>query len=191
MFCKTSTSASHGGTAVVTTFCTLDAITTFGEVRNTTSLAECISVLVLTLLTLLPLLTLLTLPLFSLTLLTLLALPLLALPVVVVPVAAMMRVAAVTLGAAQLFESLQVFEFAYTLLVLPLSMLQLPADVLEMSFLLFQLPAPFAKFRSLVVRGRAKLCGRDARQKRALEFVVRQGDNGIVWHILSFWRATA
>ncbi len=50
------------------------------------------------------------------------------------------------------------------------------------------------RLRSLVARGRAKLPrtrrprGRDA---RALEFVVRQGDNGIVWHILSFWRATA
>ena len=49
------------------------------------------------------------------------------------------------------------------------------------------------RLRSLVVRGRAKLRtrrrrGRDA---RALEFVVRQGDNGIVWNILSFWRATA
>ena len=53
------------------------------------------------------------------------------------------------------------------------------------------------RLRSLVARGRVKLPrtrrprGRDARQKRALEFVVRQGDNGIVWHILSFWRATA
>ena len=33
--------------------------------------------------------------------------------------------------------------------------------------------------------------GREARQARALEFVVRQGDNGIVWHILSFWREAA
>ena len=56
------------------------------------------------------------------------------------------------------------------------------------------------RLRSLVARGRVKLPsrsrrrsprGRDARQKRALEFVVRQGDNGIVWHILSFWRETA
>jgi hypothetical protein len=53
------------------------------------------------------------------------------------------------------------------------------------------------RLRSLVARGRVKLPrtrrprGRDARQKRALEFVVRQGDNGIVWNILSFWRATA
>ena len=52
----------------------------------------------------------------------------------------------------------------------------------------------------IVARGRVKLPsrtrrrsprGRDARQKRALEFVVRQGDNGIVWNILSFWRETA
>ena len=53
------------------------------------------------------------------------------------------------------------------------------------------------RLRSLVAQGRVKLPrtrrprGRDARQKRALEFVVRQGDNGIVWNILSFWRATA
>ena len=52
------------------------------------------------------------------------------------------------------------------------------------------------RLRSLVVRGRAKLRtrrrrDRHARQKRALEFVVRQGDNGIVWNILSFWREAA
>ena len=56
------------------------------------------------------------------------------------------------------------------------------------------------RLRSLVARGRVKLPsrtrrrsprGRDVRQKRALEFVLRQGDNGIVWTILSFWRATA
>ena len=53
------------------------------------------------------------------------------------------------------------------------------------------------RLRSLVARGRAKLPrtrrarGRDARQERSLEFVVRQGDNGIVWNILSFWRETA
>jgi hypothetical protein len=52
------------------------------------------------------------------------------------------------------------------------------------------------RLRSLVARGRAKLPrtrrrsprGRDAQQKRALEFVVRQGDNGVVWNILSYWR---
>ena len=54
------------------------------------------------------------------------------------------------------------------------------------------------RLRSLVARGRAKLPrtrrrsprSRDARQKRALEFLMRQGDNGIVWTILSFWQAT-
>ena len=52
------------------------------------------------------------------------------------------------------------------------------------------------RLRSLVARGRVKLPrtrrprGRDARQALALEFVVRQGDNGIVWNILSFWRAS-
>ena len=30
----------------------------------------------------------------------------------------------------------------------------------------------------------------DARLERALEFVLRQGDNGIVWNILSYWRET-
>ena len=57
----------------------------------------------------------------------------------------------------------------------------------------------FARYL-LVARGRVKLPsrtrrrsprGRQARQARALEFVVRQGDNGIVWNILSFWRETA
>ena len=53
------------------------------------------------------------------------------------------------------------------------------------------------RLRSLVARGRVKLPrrrsprGRDVRQERALEFVVRQGDNGIVWNILSFWREAA
>ena len=53
------------------------------------------------------------------------------------------------------------------------------------------------RLRSLVARGRVKhprtrrTRGRDARQKRTLEFIVRQGDNGIVWNILSFWRETA
>ena len=55
------------------------------------------------------------------------------------------------------------------------------------------------RLRSLVARGRVKLPsrtrrrsprGRDARQERALEFLVRQGDNGIVWNILSYWRET-
>jgi hypothetical protein len=55
------------------------------------------------------------------------------------------------------------------------------------------------RLRSLVARGRVNLPsrtrrrsprGRDARQKRALNFLVRQGDNGIVWNILSYWRET-
>ena len=51
------------------------------------------------------------------------------------------------------------------------------------------------RIRSLVARGRVKLNrprrrprGHDAREQRALEFVVRQGDNGIVWNVLSYWR---
>ena len=53
------------------------------------------------------------------------------------------------------------------------------------------------RIRSLVARGRIKLNrprrrprGHDARQQRALDFLVRQGDNGIVWNILSYWHAT-
>ena len=54
------------------------------------------------------------------------------------------------------------------------------------------------RLRSLVARGRAKLPrarrrsprSHDARQKRVLEFLMRQGDNGTVWNILSFWCAT-
>ena len=55
------------------------------------------------------------------------------------------------------------------------------------------------RLRSLVARGRVKLPsrtrrrsprGRDARQERALEFILRQGDNGIVWNILSYWQET-
>ena len=54
------------------------------------------------------------------------------------------------------------------------------------------------RLRSLVARGRVKLPrtrrprGRDidARRELALNFLVRQGDNGIVWNILSYWRDT-
>ena len=50
------------------------------------------------------------------------------------------------------------------------------------------------RLRSLVARGRAKPTrtrrGMPARSRQALEFLVRQGDNGIVWNILSYWRAT-
>jgi len=49
--------------------------------------------------------------------------------------------------------------------------------------------------RTQIQRGRAALPaprrrprGRDALQQNALAFVLRQGDNGVVWKILSFWR---
>ena len=44
------------------------------------------------------------------------------------------------------------------------------------------------RLRSLVARGRTR---ERLATTRAIRFVVRQGDNGIVWHILSFWRETA
>ena len=44
------------------------------------------------------------------------------------------------------------------------------------------------RLRSLVARGRTR---ERLATTRAIRFIVRQGDNGIVWHILSFWRATA
>ena len=51
------------------------------------------------------------------------------------------------------------------------------------------------RLRSLVTRGRAKLPRARRRSQasassQALYFIVRQGDNGIVWKILSYWRAT-
>ena len=51
------------------------------------------------------------------------------------------------------------------------------------------------RLRSLVARGRAKLPRARRRSQasassQALYFLVRQGDNGIVWNILSYWRAT-
>ena len=49
--------------------------------------------------------------------------------------------------------------------------------------------------RTQMQRGRAALPplrrrprGRDAKPRNALAFVLRQGDNGVVWNILSFWR---
>ena len=51
--------------------------------------------------------------------------------------------------------------------------------------------------RSLYARGRARLaraprrrlrCYGAARQDHAIEFLVKLGDNGIVWNILSFWK---
>ena len=43
------------------------------------------------------------------------------------------------------------------------------------------------RLRSLVARGRTR---ERLATTRAIRFIVRQGDNGIVWSILSFWRAT-
>ena len=43
------------------------------------------------------------------------------------------------------------------------------------------------RLRSLVARGRTK---QRLATTRAIRFIVRQGDNGIVWTILSFWQAT-
>ena len=39
----------------------------------------------------------------------------------------------------------------------------------------------------IVARGRTK---ERLATTRAIRFIVRQGDNGVVWNILSFWRAT-
>ena len=44
------------------------------------------------------------------------------------------------------------------------------------------------RLRSLVARGRTR---ERLATTRAIRFIVRQGDNGIVWNILSFWRETA
>ena len=43
------------------------------------------------------------------------------------------------------------------------------------------------RLRSLAARGRTR---ERLATTRAIRFLVRQGDNGIVWNILSFWRAT-
>ena len=57
-----------------------------------------------------------------------------------------------------------------------------------------QLPhAEILRLRSLVHRGRAtpkRVLRSAVRPARALGFLVRQGDNGIVWNILSYWHAT-
>ena len=54
------------------------------------------------------------------------------------------------------------------------------------------------RLRSLYARGRATLArtqrrkprGADARRDRAILFLVKLGDNGVLWNVLSFWRAT-
>ena len=43
------------------------------------------------------------------------------------------------------------------------------------------------RLRSLVARGRTK---ERLATTRAIRFIVRQGDNGIVWNVLSYWRET-
>ena len=43
------------------------------------------------------------------------------------------------------------------------------------------------RLRSLVAWGRTR---ERLATTRAIRFVVRQGDNGVVWHILSYWRET-
>ena len=57
-----------------------------------------------------------------------------------------------------------------------------------------QLPhAEILRLRALVHRGRAtpkRVLRSAVRPARALNFLVRQGDNGIVWNILSYWHAT-
>ena len=57
-----------------------------------------------------------------------------------------------------------------------------------------QLPhVEILRLRSLVHRGRAtpkRVLRSAVRPARALDFLVRQGDNGIVWNILSYWHAT-
>ena len=48
------------------------------------------------------------------------------------------------------------------------------------------------RLRSLVSRGRAapKKWSPRGLDRRAIEFLVKLGDNGIVWNILSFWKET-
>ena len=41
----------------------------------------------------------------------------------------------------------------------------------------------------LAARGLAQR-GKLSTEHRALNFLARLGDNGVVWHVLSFWRAT-
>ena len=43
------------------------------------------------------------------------------------------------------------------------------------------------RLRSLVARGRAR---ERLATSRAMKFILRRADNGVLWNILSFWRAT-
>ena len=52
----------------------------------------------------------------------------------------------------------------------------------------------FLALRGLAQRGKLavqlEITARAARENPALNFIARLGDNGVCWHILSFWRAT-
>ena len=43
------------------------------------------------------------------------------------------------------------------------------------------------RLRSLVARGRAR---ERLATSRAMKFILRRADNGVLWNILSFWQAT-
>ena len=43
--------------------------------------------------------------------------------------------------------------------------------------------------RGLVTKGFLAPPGGGSKYERAIAFVVKQGDNGIVWKVLSYWRA--
>ena len=50
-------------------------------------------------------------------------------------------------------------------------------------------PLPAALRDVLAVRGLAQR-GKLSTNDPVLNFLARLGDNGVVWHVLSFWRAT-
>ena len=58
--------------------------------------------------------------------------------------------------------------------------------------LLINRGADVMRLRSLVARGRAtpKKWSPRGHDRRAIEFIVKIGDNGIAWKILSFWKET-
>ena len=43
--------------------------------------------------------------------------------------------------------------------------------------------------RGLVTKGFLAPPGGGSKYERAIAFLVKQGDNGIVWKVLSYWRA--
>ena len=52
----------------------------------------------------------------------------------------------------------------------------------------------FLAVRGLAQRGKLAvqlaITARAARENPALNFIARLGDNGVCWHILTYWRAT-